>query len=749
MNSIKCTDEIIEKAFALAYFIQGNRAKALSIVLEALGKLEVASAAQVKRLYYVPTRRSLWQRAKRANHRTKVTLSDLHLLQRLIYVESEPYEKEREQMLESLDEEELIIHFIKYLVRISIKRNSFYVTLGISRLLHNYSTTETMEIYNVVVQDPERVKDDYYYRSRKARLIQEIKERFRDLVNVCRGPRGEERFQTQEAPEKFSELVAQCLSHFSPWQTPCLIPMSFNPTADELLTLSSANHDEEDKVEINRIHAVVHPDCYGQIARALKLEPPVNRLGIPRFILPNGKNDMNSPNKKRRRPTPALNSDEVESLKRRLVEQSGRRKTTHASLLAVVVDKVERARIDLRRSDSISFRIDDAAELVEVIALDKGDETLLATHLMSGECLSDITSPAKSEIVLEGGQKLTFELSSEQSGLSGDNEIFIAVSYRETEWLRAASLSWQRLLLKLSEAAHIKDWHNEKLSKPVLASLLLMLVAGVLALYALRDRHATTPAQIAVNRQPVPLVPSESNVPSTTTSVPSQTDNNSSEASIVPSISTQETINTRRVNRPSRNVERQESSPTQAARQSAFPGQIKPAQAEAPLGGAGSEVLKPSQAETGSLKSDATRSVDSSVAATALSKVRKVFLDILGDHALSEQTSQMLTSSLQESQRLTATKSKDEADAALKLFVSESNTGDKTAGEKRETKVPGTNSDTDLVTISARLVNEDGAIIWPTKSKDATVHYTGTIKDVTSRIVKDLLKDIRKSDTQK
>ena len=145
-------EESIARAFQLAYFIHGDRETALNIAAEALAKLEVAAAAQDKRLYYTPTGRA----ARAERFRTKVSVGEFHLLQRLVYLESEPYERQSEQSPngESPDEEDMLIYFIKHLVRITVRRNSFYVTLGLSRLLHNYSTAEAMEMYNVLVQDP-------------------------------------------------------------------------------------------------------------------------------------------------------------------------------------------------------------------------------------------------------------------------------------------------------------------------------------------------------------------------------------------------------------------------------------------------------------------------------------------------------------------------------------------------------------------------------------------------------------------
>ena len=193
MDRVLTIDEILNEAFLLSYFIHGQKETALRIVLGAMSKLDVATTAQSKRRYYKPASRSLLRRSN--GFRSKVTFSELHLLQRLIYIESEPYEKQRETGT-SIRKEDLVIHFIKHLVRVTLKRNSFYVTLGISRVLYNYTTTETMGIYNVVIQDPERVKDDYYYRSRKGVLMQEIKARFGDLVRIAHGQRGEDRFRS-------------------------------------------------------------------------------------------------------------------------------------------------------------------------------------------------------------------------------------------------------------------------------------------------------------------------------------------------------------------------------------------------------------------------------------------------------------------------------------------------------------------------------------------------------------------------
>src|SRR2546423_6418549 len=220
-------NELPDRAFQLAWFLHRERKTAIEIATRALNKLQLAATAQGKRLYY-----RLTGRADARKARSKVSMGEPHLLQRLVYIESEEYERQKEAAAQDLHansgatparQSDLVVFFIKHLVRITTRRNSFYVTLGLSRLLYNYTTPETMELYNLVIQDPERVHDDYYYRSRKSLLLKELKEHFGALVEVAKGPRGEQRWQA-EYNSRHASLVRECLLWFTPWATPCVVP---------------------------------------------------------------------------------------------------------------------------------------------------------------------------------------------------------------------------------------------------------------------------------------------------------------------------------------------------------------------------------------------------------------------------------------------------------------------------------------------------------------------------------------------
>src|SRR5262245_3743202 len=115
MTEFVTFEELLERAYGLAYFIHADKRTALRIATAALAKLEVAAAAQDRRLYYTPRGRKSVERTLRPGLRTKVSLSELHLLQHLVCLESAPYERQRELSTngQSLGEEEMIVYFIK------------------------------------------------------------------------------------------------------------------------------------------------------------------------------------------------------------------------------------------------------------------------------------------------------------------------------------------------------------------------------------------------------------------------------------------------------------------------------------------------------------------------------------------------------------------------------------------------------------------------------------------------------------
>jgi len=674
------TDEVLNKAYRLAYFLHQDKGTAIRIVAAATLKLNVAMAVQSKRLYYIPVGRFSRGESRRTDGiRSKAVFSDLHLLQRLIYGESEPYERQKELAAQAgspdvrvdgdpASEEDLLVYFIKHLVRITTKRNAFYVTLGVSRLLHSYSTLETMEIYNAVIGEPERVKDDYYYRSRKAVLMHEMYQRFGQLIRVSRQRRGEERFETQQGSSEQRSLVRECLRLFTPWDTQCFVPRDFDPLKTVIARLTSKSSDDENTVEINRIHAVLHPDCFGRLVAAFGYGPPEERMELPRFF--SNQTDDQSPPRQRGAPTD-LSAEELAEINDMLAEQAGRRRrSSPTAVIRIMVDGVERATLNPVEQSSISFSAEEDAETIEVRTTDPSGDLLLATHLLTsyGEDARD--RAIVSSIRLEGGQKLSLNITRRPGEANGVADLLVKFGYQETNPRRVARLWWQRLRLRFGP--------KQSAGLVFVGSVLIICLVSYLGYVRLRSQLTSGPAQTSgVQTTPLPTQVPVAQVPQ---------------------------------------VNDKTNGPAPPATKPARPGSNRSTAAKTPAASPGKGV--PAQARDEEVTVDVTRS-GSVVGNLKLREVKKVYIEIRGDAVLDE-LRRNLVESLGSSGVVAAATNADEADASLKIVVLR-------GGPQ--------------IKVSALLVNARGTVLWP-KARGAR-RYSGEPSKIMSGIVKDLLSEIR------
>lgn len=685
MNRVS-TEEVLNKAYHLAYFLHQDKGVAIRIVAAATLKLNVAMAVQSKRLYYVPVGRFSRGESRRTDGiRSKTLFSDLHLLQRLVYVESEPYERQKERAAQATPpgvpavgdpatEEDLLVYFIKHLVRITTKRNAFYVTLGVSRLLHSYSTLETMEIYNAVIGEPERVKDDYYYRSRKAVLMQELTQRFGQLIRACRRQRGEERFETQPGTTEHRSLVRECLRLFTPWDTLCPVPSDFDPFKSVIASLTSKSSADENRIEISRIHAVLHPDCFGRLIAGFGYNPPEKRMELPRFFLEH--EDDQSPPRQRSAPGD-MSAEELAEINDMLAEQARRRRRSSSTgVIRIMVDGIERARLNPAEETSITFSAQEDAELIEVTTTDSSGDLLLATHL-----LTSFTDAHDGTIVystrLEGGQELSLSITRRSIETSGPGDLMVQFGYEETSSFRAALLWWQRFKRRFSPEQSQSSWGGARIPARLIlaASVIVICLAGYLGYVTLTSREASGPVQ--------------------TSSV--QTAPPSAEVAVAKAPEPDRSAS------PPREVRSDRSNAAKApAAESASPATDLVAQAR----------------EEDDAGDDVTRG-GAVVPNLSLKDVKKVYIDVRGGTAFSEFRSNLLEG-LSSSGVVGATTNADDADASLKITVSQSNTGE--------------------VEASARLVNARGTVLWP---KGNARRYSGEISKIVSQIVNDLSSEIR------
>ena len=674
MERAECPGVALDRAFRLAYYIHKDKQTALQIAASAMTRLETTTAAQDKRLYYTPKGRPLSDSLKSNGFRNKVTLNNLDLLQLLVFIESEPYEKQRESgnNCREISEDDMVVHFIKHLVTMTMKRNSFYVVLGVCRLLYNYSTSETMDIYTVLLQDPDRTKDDHYYRSRKGRLMREIKARFGGLISPCRGPHGEERFCSLEHPDRYVGLVRESLNLFSPWRAFCPVPAGFNPTRDLLACLSSQGRvlDDYHRAEANRIHAILHPDCFGRLTQALAFGHPESRLSLPHFFLSRGNNggNGNGGGRSDRGRPPELDEKDRAGITQCLEDQAARRRAVNGRMFRVRIDGEECAAIDLGKSNSVRIEVDPAATMIEVIARDACGEVLMATHLLNLE------QPEAHVYVirLEGGQEISFEFQPRSESERG--QISLAIKYDATS--RSGRTAWLQHLKRRLRRSQESSRHKEPRSvRALLALSTALVVTGAVLLYIQITR--VSPGRIPVTISDNSPAAGQSHAPSGR-----EAPGNS-----------QPDIKTPSGPRPHSRDE------ARGRRKATNPRGTRHEDSKLIAGAArlGSPSLD-----------DATREPDSNFTRASLLNVRLIYVECRGDERVATVLRDVLTSELQASGRFKVS-DRDHADAALKVSATPlRQTAVREHNENRIARVR------EGVRVRAQLVNAAGEVVWQT-----------------------------------
>ncbi len=184
------------------------------------------------------------------------------------------------------------------------------------------------------------------------------------------------------------------------------------------------------------------------------------------------------------------------------------------------------------------------------------------------------------------------------------------------------------------------------------------------------------------------------------------------------------------------------------------------------------------QAVVSTTKADEAQQQDKS---KSLRKVQRIYVDSFGTTEAAQQLQAMIVASLTESKRLTVTEDKTKADAVLKGFASEktsqevhaygSATAVSSAGGAHSGSVSGYNGNIsgsssggfhasgaaiddsslntetiDSAKASVRLVNNDGDVIWTSTQESKGAKYKGASADVADKIVKQLVRDIERSE---
>jgi hypothetical protein len=432
-GQVKDKEDLLEKGFQLAHFIFPSRPLAIRILTAALNKLKAQRGRENRRIY--------WRDKYLKRGITKITREEGDTLQWLIFYESDQYEIEQEES-NAATRKDMVIRYIKSLVRITSAMSSFHVNIGLHRLLHNYSTLEVQRIYESVT---DRYLGPDEYRRAKSVLMGKLKKRFGAMLRTFRSQHGELRFEAREDQNRWSGLVDLCLKAFIPWSTnnACPVPNDFDATRERLpaqLSGKGAKETDQNEIEITRCHAFIDPVCYGRLIRALAFDLPDSRLDLPRFFMQNtGAEDKSDQPPQ----PPGLSADERKTIADQVSAESERRQKASPKSVNIVVDSIERAELNLAGSTDRQFEIEEGAELIEIWTEQQGSPLVLATHRIEYSGESRGITPSTLTLTFKGGE-LVLQVSASAEAQEGPRRATVSLSHHahapsaETQRLRPA-----------------------------------------------------------------------------------------------------------------------------------------------------------------------------------------------------------------------------------------------------------------------------------------------------------------------
>jgi hypothetical protein len=420
--------ELLQRGFELAYFIIPDRVTAIDILTRALEKIRARSRREMKRLY--------WRDKHAERPVRRIARSDMDMLQWLIMFEAEQDERAQEQA-GSISSRGMAIRYIKHLIQITTALSSFYVNVGVSRLLHNYSTSEAQRVYEMLTA---RFLGPDEYRRAKSALMEKMSERFAGLLKIARVDHGELRFETSEKQEKWVNAVRDSLTILTPWSTQghCAQFVSVNGNNKLKATQKPADTDQNES-ELRCCHILIEPTCYDQLMEDLAFDAPETRLALPRFIMPDKQEKSDDNNVQPPRP-PELSQEDLDQIQRRLAVTDARRRNANPRILTIMIDGLEHAQFDLTQKHQLQVGLEAGASLIEIRGSDERGDLLLATHFIP--YANDTFESSRGTAKLGSG-KLEFEVIPVATGGQRPPQAILSLNYRPAFQLTRPWMAWR------------------------------------------------------------------------------------------------------------------------------------------------------------------------------------------------------------------------------------------------------------------------------------------------------------------
>jgi hypothetical protein len=424
-------ESLLQQGFRLAHFIIGNRELAIQILCNSTRKLRVQHSREKKRVY--------WRKALK--HKiTRIVRTEEDTLQWLIYLESAWHEKQQETEGEQTTRD-MVVRYIKHLVQITTSMSSFYVNVGLQRLLFNYSTADSQKAYEWLT---EHYTDAVAYRTVKAALMKEIAERFKDTVQICRTHHGEQRFETLGNQSCWMALVKRCLRMFIPWSTlqACSATLRTELACGSQLSTDRNHGLPQDTLELRRCHTFIDPDCYEDLTKKVGLDSPSRRLALPRFINC-GREEENSSGDPGN-DTMELTSQEVQAIRDVVAEDALLRQQASPRFLRIRANGMECSRLNIASAESrAQCSLKDGTKLLEVWWEHDGRDVLLGLHWIDSTLIAGVARSVAT-VDIGNGRELLIETSPAAETQDHSRSILVRLECRPVSRLEAwkESLKW-------------------------------------------------------------------------------------------------------------------------------------------------------------------------------------------------------------------------------------------------------------------------------------------------------------------
>jgi hypothetical protein len=402
-------DAVLERAYTLAAFILGDAKRAKMVALEVATSLEVPY--QIQKEVVHPSGRS--------RYKYKVKEPSL-LLDQLIYEKITVHERQQEfEHLHGgnqLDDAALIRRFIKKIIEYSISHNTFYMVVGMHRVLFNYNNNEARKIYQRLapgIDDKKPGADDF--RHHKKRFIDILERRFRCFVDVVEvGDQHECRFKKRIDSSRYYLLVEQTLNLLKPSLAQCLV------SADDLENLADGRRlpsshapiqkdEDENLIEKERMHMLTHLFCFSRLHSQLGLAPLERALELPQFKTIDNGGDRGSSQFHRPDIIP-LTAAEKKKMYAELDKRQKRRKKMSPEQIEVVIDSVKRGTLSLNETRHVSIELDEGAGIIEFIGSDKEGNLPLGMYPLSWDESAVTEEPESYQMRIKGDRELEFTI---------------------------------------------------------------------------------------------------------------------------------------------------------------------------------------------------------------------------------------------------------------------------------------------------------------------------------------------------